>query len=502
MKKLFSKRLLSILVAISFVFICFATISCSSTKNTSSSASQISDLDLQVINSDPAMNRQKVQNGTIIQCWCWSFNTIKENLPDIARAGFKAIQTSPINACREGDEKGMALMSNTRTGGKWYYHYQPIAWKIGNYQLGTREEFKAMCEEAEKYGISVIVDVLPNHTSSYLPDVLPEFIEAVGGMDKLLHENGRRPIKNWSNRYEGTTGQMGGLPDVNTENPLFQEYFMDYMNDTILCGADGFRFDTAKHIGLPDDPRDDYSKDNDFWPIFTGKKAINGKMLSRADELFLYGEVLQGGNAREKEYTEFVSVTASNYGGNLRRALSQKRLSAAALSDFNHPANPDKLVTWVESHDTYANQGESAKMTHFQLRAGWAIITARQYGTPLFFSRPQGPEATQFPGVSQIGDKGNNEFMHPEVVAVNKFRNAMIGLDEKLSNGSTYETLIIERGNKGVVIVNIKEGTENINHKVSLADGEYIDHANGIKFKVKDGILSGKIKAKKIAVIY
>ena len=56
--------------------------------------------------------------------------------------------------------------------GKWYYHYQPIAWKIGNYQLGTREEFKAMCEEAEKYGISVIVDVLPNHTSSYLPDVL------------------------------------------------------------------------------------------------------------------------------------------------------------------------------------------------------------------------------------------------------------------------------------------------------------------------------------------
>ena len=92
--------------------------------------------------------------------------------------------------------------------------------------------------------------------------------------------------------------------------------------------------------------------------------------------------------------------------------------------------------------------------------------------------------------------------MHPEVVAVNKFRNAMVGLDEKLSNGSTYETLIIERGNKGVVIVNIKEGTENINHKVGLADGEYIDHANGIKFKVKDGILTGKVKAKKIAVIY
>lgn len=500
MKKLFSKKLLSILLVVTFVLASLLIVSCKSTSNVSTT--QISKEDLLVANSNPALNRQKIQNGTIMQVWCWSFNTIKENLPDIAKAGFKAIQTSPINACREGDEKGMALMSNTRTGGKWYYHYQPIAWKIGNYQLGTREEFKAMCEEAEKYGISVIVDVLPNHTSSYLPDVLPEFIEAVGGKDKLLHANGQNPIKNWSNRYEGTTGKMGGLPDVNTENPLFQDYFMDYMNDTILCGADGFRFDTAKHIGLPDDPCDDNSKENDFWPIFTGKKAINGKMLSRADELFLYGEVLQGSNAREKEYTEFVSVTASNYGGNLRRAIQQKNLGLGIIEDWNHPANPDKLVTWIESHDTYANQGESARMTHFQLRAGWAIITARQYGTPLFFSRPQGPEATQFPGVSQIGDKGNDEFMHPEVVAVNKFRDAMVGEGEKFSNGTTRQTLIIERGNKGVVIVNLKDGVEQINHKVGLADGEYIDHANGINFKVKDGILTGKIKASKIAVIY
>ena len=89
-----------------------------------------------------------------------------------------------------------------------------------------------------------------------------------------------------------------------------------------------------------------------------------------------------------------------------------------------------------------------------------------------------------------------------EVVAVNKFRDAMVGEGEKFSNGTTRQTLIIERGNKGVVIVNLKDGVEQINHKVGLADGEYIDHANGINFKVKDGILTGKIKASKIAVIY
>lgn len=447
-------------------------------------------------------NKEKVKNGTILQCWCWSFNTIKENIPDIAAAGFKAIQTSPINTCREGDEKGMELMSDTRTGGKWYYHYQPTAWKIGNYQLGTRDEFIAMCDEAEKYNISVIVDVLPNHTSSYLPDVLPEFIEAVGGQDKLLHENGMRPISNWSDRYQGTTGKMGGLPDVNTENPLFQAYFMEFMNDAIACGADGFRFDTAKHIGLPDDPKDKYSPENDFWPIFTGKKDINGVMLSNADDLFLYGEVLQGANAREKDYAKYLSVTASSYGSRIRNAVSNSIFLTLTLPDWQHPASPDKLVSWVESHDTYANQGESAKLTNFQLRAGWAIITARKSGTPLFFSRPQGKEATQFPGDSKIGDKGNNEFKHPEVVAVNQFRDAMLGEEEEFLNGSTKETLIIKRGEKGFVIINAKKGLEKISLPVSFEDGTYRDHANNIKFTVKKGVLSGTVGANKIAVIY
>ena len=121
-----------------------------------------------------------------------------------------------------------------------------------------------------------------------------EFIDAVGGWDNLYHENGRTRIVNYSNRYDCTTGEMGGLPDVNTENPLFQEYFMDYINDLIECGADGFRYDTAKHIGLPDDPKDAKSPENDFWPIFTGRKAINGKTVKDVENLFIYGEVLQG----------------------------------------------------------------------------------------------------------------------------------------------------------------------------------------------------------------
>lgn len=440
----------------------------------------------------------RIKEGAILHCWCWSFNTIRENMEKIAEAGFTALQTSPANTCLVGEGGGMDLMGN----GKWYYHYQPIDWKIGNYQLGTRDDFIAMCAEAEKYGINVIVDVLPNHTTPMTTAIKQEFIDAVGGWDNLYHENGRTRIVNYSNRYDCTTGEMGGLPDVNTENPLFQEYFMDYINDLIECGADGFRYDTAKHIGLPDDPKDAKSPENDFWPIFTGRKAINGKTVKDVENLFIYGEVLQGDNSREGAYSEYIYVTASTYGYTLRRGLENSKLLVRNITDWKNEAGGENLVTWVESHDTYANAGESAKMTNFQLRAGYAVITARKDGTPLFFNRPQGPESTQFPGVSKIGDMGNDQFMHPEVTAVNYFRQAMKGEDEEILNGSDSGVLIIKRGDKGIVIINTNGKTEKIEMEVNWPDGKYFDKANNIKFTVKNGILKGKIKKEKIAVIY
>ncbi len=99
-------------------------------------------------------------NEIILHAWSWSFNTIKEHLPEIKDAGYTIVQTSPINECVVGEDGGRQLFGH----GKWYYHYQPTDWTIGNYQLGTRDEFKAMCAEAKSLGLRVIVDVLPNHT--------------------------------------------------------------------------------------------------------------------------------------------------------------------------------------------------------------------------------------------------------------------------------------------------------------------------------------------------
>lgn len=444
--------------------------------------------------------KKAIEEGTILHCWCWSFKTIEKHMETIASAGFTAIQTSPANTCLVGENGGLEFMSKNGKG-KWYYHYQPTDWKIGNYQLGTKSDFISMCNSAKRHNIKVIVDVVPNHTTSHVESIEKDFINAVGGMDKMYHKYADHTIRSFNNRKEVVLAKLSGLPDMNTENKKYQEYFLDYMNDLIECGADGFRFDTAKHIGLPDDPKDDEESENDFWLVFTGKKSVNGKKLKSSESLFLYGEVLQEGDSREEAYSKYLWVTASKYGKLLRSALKGKNLNAKGMVNFRNDANP-KLVTWIESHDTYANEGESAYMTNFSLRAGYAVIAARKDGTPLFFSRPKGPESVQFPGESKVGDEGNKEYCSEEVRALNHFRTEMKGERDQFINGKKKSVLAIKRGEKGIVIINLGSKETEEEFPISREKGIISDKAHGIQAKCDGKKLRVKIPPETIAVFY
>ena len=448
-----------------------------------------------------------VKQGAILHAWCWSFNTIKENLHDIAEAGFTTVQTSPANTCIVGEGGAMELMGN----GKWYYHYQPTDWKIGNYQLGSREEFKSMCEEADKYGVKIIVDVIPNHTAADRGAVSQNMINAAGGMDKLYHKNWDIGCTNWTDRNQITNYKYStdGCPDVCTENPGYQEYYVRYLNDLIECGVDGFRYDTAKHIGLPDDPLDEVTRNNgwtnNFWPVALGEQSVNGvKLEGNTNTLFVYGEVLQDAGSRDADYGRLFNLTASNYGGKLRNAIGSKSFNAGNLTSWDNAAGGDRLVTWVESHDTYCNSHPSAWMSDWDIRMCWAVIAARASGTPLFYSRPDGSNgsAGNYWGKNKIGAKGNDQFKDPEVAAVNKFRNAMVGEGETLRNpNGNSKILQIDRGTKGTVIINLGEATS-INNETSMANGTYTDQVSGRTFTVSNGKISGQLDAGKIAVIY
>ncbi len=444
------------------------------------------------------------QDEVILHAWSWSFDTIAANMRQIAEAGYDYVQTSPAQACFVGDNGGVALFSveGDSVMGKWYYYYQPTDWTVGNYMLGDRDAFKAMCDSANNYGVRVIVDVLPNHTAVDHTAVLPGLDNAVGGHENLFHANGFTDITDYNDRMQCTTGKMGGLPDVNTENPDFQYYYMKYVNDLIALGARGFRYDTAKHIGLPSDPLDPKAEQNDFWDIALGHKDIRGLSLSMPDSLFIYGEVLQDRNVKEDEYGEIMSVTASNYGHELRKALTENNATATDLVDWHHKANPSHLVTWVESHDTYCNQHESADIPDDVIRAGWVLLASRQGGRPLFFSRPAGSTRENYWGNNRIGARGNDEFFHPEVVAANEFRHRMTGEPEKMVFAADGSAVEINRGDRGASLISFAPEEVEISLATTLPDGQYTDKVHNATFTVKNNIISGRLSPHASYILY
>ncbi len=435
------------------------------------------------------------EDEVILHAWSWSFDTIAANMKQIADAGYAIVQTSPAQTCFVGEDGGMALFSQPGDSvrGKWYYYYQPTDWKVGNYMLGTRDQLKAMCDSAAKYGVRVIVDVLPNHTAVDRSAIIASLDSAVGGRENLFHEAGLTPIRDYDDRLQCTTGEMGGLPDVNTENPDFQAYYMQYVNDLLSLGVRGFRYDTARHIGLPSDPKDPKAERNNFWDVATGREAANGVQLALpADSLFIYGEVLQSRNVKETEYAEYMDLCASNYGHSLRKALENHNVNATDLTDWRHPVAPEHLVTWVESHDTYCTANESAGLTDDQIRAGWVWLAARQHGRPLFYSRPAGSTRENYWGNNRIGARGNDEFFHPEVVAANKFRKDMKGYPEQIFFSEDGAIGEVARGSKGAAVINFTDALQQVTIKTSLPAGKYTDAVHQSTFEVSsDSILTG-----------
>ncbi|MCM1005726.1 MAG: alpha-amylase family glycosyl hydrolase [Prevotella sp.] len=441
-------------------------------------------------------NPNATNEDVILHTWSWNFPTIAENMKTIADAGYTIIQTSPAQACLtpEGGNKHLFSETPDGKGGNWYHYYQPTDWKIGNDIVGTRDQLKALCDSAAKYNVLIIVDVLPNHTAFNVDLVSDDMVKAVGGRDKLYHTQGLLPVQDYNDRLQCTLWGSGALPDVNTENPDFQKYYMNYVNDLLGLGVRGFRYDTAKHIGVHSDPVDTQAgvKVNDFWDVALGRKAVKGvKLAVPEDELFIYGEILQDKNVPEAEYADYMGQTASGYGWHLREALEKGSAKGIDMKDWRHEAAPEYLTSWVESHDTYCNAHESAGLSDDQIRMGWVFLTARQNGVPLFFSRPMNSSKANVWGDNIAGARGNDEFFHPEVVAVNKFRQAMKGQKEDIQVSDNGQVLLVNRGKKGAAAVNISTHADRIDLPTALPNGTYRDQVHGKEFKVKNGRLIG-----------
>lgn len=444
-----------------------------------------------------------MKNGAILHAWMWSFNTIKNNMKAIAEAGYTSVQTEPMSAVKTNPANGKKFTEN------WYYVYQPTDTTIGNFVVGSEQDLKDMCAEAHKYGVRIIVDVVANHFTSDWNAIGSDWKDT-----SLFHSRTNCPGNagdkiDYSNRWQVTHCHLLGLWDINTENQTAANKMKDFLVEAVNDGVDGFRFDAAKHVELPDE----FPQHSVYWETI----LKNGAQ-------YQYGEVLQGDSSLSytgytNMFTQYSSdgggATASDYGKTVRAAIKSSSLKAGNLTSLrNGGAKDDQLVTWVESHDNYANgDKESTYLNDYQLRMGWSIVGSRAGGAPLYFNRPvgSGGNNAQFAEQSQLGDAGDNMWKDKAVVAVNHFRNKMNGNSEYLRNCQSQNScLMVERYAKdgkadddGVVIANMGGDVNLAGSGTTLDDGTYTDQVNGGTITVSGGkITAGTAKAHAVSAYY
>ena len=407
--------------------------------------------------------KDNIQDGVILHCFDWTLADIQEEIPNIAKAGFTAVQTSPVHE-RAGK------------GSVWYDVYRPYDFKIGN-GLGTEADLKALCAKAHEYGVKVIVDVVANHTD-------------YGNVADRLKDQGlyHQPfdVGNWHDRHQVTFGKIG-MWDLDTNNPTVQAIIKQYIQDLKACGVDGIRWDAIKHIGLP-------SEGDSFMQNVVDQEMYN------------YGEILDstGGddNVLFPEYQTYMSITDNGYGNGFANSFAGGSINESVGNFNQRKAKTEKLVYWGESHDTYANDGgESKNKSQNVIDRAYAVVAGNNGATALYFSRPFQKDK----GAIKFGDKGSVHFKDAEVAQVNYMHNVCAGEPNYYVKGNGVCAQVRK---SGAIIVLGSGSDRDVTVANGAGDGKWLkpgtykDMVGGGAFTVNASTISGHVGESGIAVIY
>ena len=407
--------------------------------------------------------KDNIQDGVILHCFDWTLADIQEEIPNIAKAGFTAVQTSPVHE-RAGK------------GSVWYDVYRPYDFKIGN-GLGTEADLKALCAKAHEYGVKVIVDVVANHTD-------------YGNVADRLKDEGlyHQPfdVGNWHDRHQVTFGKIG-MWDLDTNNPTVQAIIKQYIQDLKACGVDGIRWDAIKHIGLP-------SEGDSFMPNVVDQEMYN------------YGEILDGTGGDDKtlfpEYQTYMSITDNGYGNGFADSFAGGSINGSVGNFNQRNAKTEKLVYWGESHDTYANDGgQSKNKSQNVIDRAYAVVAGNNGATALYFSRP----AQKAKNDIKFGDKGSVHFKDAEVAQVNYMHNVCAGEPNYYVKGNGVCAQVRK---SGAIIVLGSGSDRDVTVANGAGDGKWLksgtykDMVGGGAFTVNASTISGHVGESGIAVIY
>ncbi|MQA25984.1 MAG: DUF3459 domain-containing protein [Micromonosporaceae bacterium] len=185
---------------------------------------------------------------------------IRQRLPHLRELGVDAVWITPF------------YLSPMADGGYDVADYRDV-----DPMFGSLADVDALLADAHDLGLRVIVDIVPNHTSSAHPWFVSALADGPGSLarDRYLFRSGRGaagelPPNDWQSvfggsawtRVAGPDGRPGEWhlhlfapeqPDLNWTNQEVRDEFLDILKFWLDRGVDGFRVDVAH--GMVKDPQ-------------------------------------------------------------------------------------------------------------------------------------------------------------------------------------------------------------------------------------------------------
>jgi len=270
----------------------------------------------------------------ILHTFQWNLKDIIKNLDEIKECGYTAIQITPIQEAKQGDE--------------WWTYYQPLNFKVGN-KSGSREDLIKLCSEAKKLDIKIIVDVVLRHCGGTNDGKLVPH----ENVDNILKSNPKfwtnaENTTDYEDRYSAIHGAFG-MPMLDYDNTELQDIYIDFLTDLKNCGVSGFRCDMGKHFGLKEEG-------SNFWE----------RVFGQFKDMFNYIECLDCSKELLDEYTKFTTVLTND-----------------------NASDQSKMVIFIMSHDTELTFQSTIHITDDMIKSEWDnLLKFYKESHVLFYVRP------------------------------------------------------------------------------------------------------------------
>lgn len=182
--------------------------------------------------------------------WRGDFAGLEEKLDYIKALGFSAIWITPVVENRSGMDYH----------GYHAWNFNKVDDRYAANGKSAQDSYQSLINAAHKKGIKIIQDIVLNHSSNYgIEDLytIPgndwaerkaNAMKGVGDSNNIYHHTQACGSGDYDNYNAQTFHIANDCIDLETENPLVDDYLVNAYEKYINMGVDAFRIDTVKHI--------------------------------------------------------------------------------------------------------------------------------------------------------------------------------------------------------------------------------------------------------------